>query len=61
MLNHFDCKVKIVAGRNATLKEELEQSLKSQYGDKVEIYGFTKNIQDLMFDSVLPLQGVVPM
>jgi len=51
LLNHFDCKVKIVAGRNATLKEDLEQSLKSKYSDKVEIYGFTKNIQDLMFDS----------
>jgi processive 1,2-diacylglycerol beta-glucosyltransferase len=31
--------------------EDLEQSLKSKYSDKVEIYGFTKNIQDLMFDS----------
>ena len=51
LLDHFDCKVKIVAGRNERLKEYLEQSLKSQYGDKVEIYGFTKDIQDLMLDS----------
>ncbi len=51
LLDHFDCKVKIVAGRNLKLKAALEQSLKSQYGDKVEIYGFTKNIQELMFDS----------
>lgn len=51
LLDHFDCKVKIVAGRNAKLKAILEESLKSRYGDKVEIYGFTKNIQDLMFDS----------
>lgn len=51
LLDHFDCKVKIVAGRNAKLKSKLEQSLKSQYGDKVEIYGFTKNIQDLMLAS----------
>ena len=51
LLDHFDCKVKIVAGRNEALKEHLEQSLKSQYGDKVEIYGFTKDIQDLMLDS----------
>lgn len=51
LLDHFDCKVKIVAGRNAKLKAKLEQSLISKYGDKVEIYGFTKNIQDLMLAS----------
>ena len=51
LLDHFDCRVKIVAGRNAKLKTKLEQSLKSKYGDKVEIYGFTKNIQDLMLAS----------
>ncbi|HEY2420222.1 MAG TPA: UDP-N-acetylglucosamine--LPS N-acetylglucosamine transferase [Neobacillus sp.] len=51
LLTNFDCKVKIVAGRNKKLKATLEQSLKSEYGDKVEIFGFTKNIQDLMFDS----------
>ena len=51
LLDHFDCKVKIVAGRNAKLKAKLEQSLVSKYGDQVEIYGFTKNIQDLMLAS----------
>lgn len=51
LLDHFDCKVSIVAGRNANLKAKLEQSLVSKYGDKVEIYGFTKNIQDLMLAS----------
>ena len=51
LLDHFDCKVKIVAGRNAKLKAKLEKSLLSKYGDKVEIYGFTKNIQDLMLAS----------
>ena len=51
LLDHFNCRVKIVAGRNVKLKVKLEQSLKNQYGDKVEIYGFTKNIQDLMLAS----------
>ena len=51
LLDHFDCQVKIVAGRNAKLKTKLEESLTSKYGDKVEIYGFTKNIQDLMLAS----------
>ena len=51
LLDNFDCRIKIVAGRNEKLKAKLEHSLKSQYGDKVEIYGFTKNIQDLMLAS----------
>jgi processive 1,2-diacylglycerol beta-glucosyltransferase len=51
LLEHFNCTIKIVAGRNAKLKNALEQELKGKYGDKVEIYGFTKNIQDLMFSS----------
>lgn len=51
LLDHFECHVKIVAGKNATLKTKLEMSLKSKYGDRVEIYGFTKNIQDLMLAS----------
>lgn len=51
LLNHFNCKVNIVAGKNEKLKSKLEKSLKAQYGDRVEIYGFTKNIQDLMLTS----------
>ena len=30
LLDHFDCTVKIVAGRNAKLKTKLEQSLIKQ-------------------------------
>ncbi|WP_058952915.1 MGDG synthase family glycosyltransferase [Clostridium tyrobutyricum] len=48
LLDNFNCTVKIVAGRNAELKKKLEKSLIKKYGNKVEIYGFTKNIQDLM-------------
>lgn len=51
LLDNFDCTVKMVAGRNVKLKTTLENSLKGTYGDKVEIYGFVKNIQDLMFAS----------
>ncbi|MDM5335637.1 glycosyltransferase [Ureibacillus composti] len=51
LLKNFDCKVKIVAGKNVKLKNKLEMSLKSKYGDRVEIYGFTQNIQDLMLTS----------
>ncbi len=50
LLDNFDCTVKIVAGRNVKMKTKLEHSLE-KYGDKVEIFGFTKNIQDLMLSS----------
>ncbi|WP_446897000.1 MGDG synthase family glycosyltransferase [Clostridium sp. LBM24168] len=48
LLDNFDCTVKIIAGRNTSLKNKLKKSLVKKYGDKVRIYGFTKNIQDLM-------------
>ncbi|WP_342433323.1 glycosyltransferase [Neobacillus sp. FSL H8-0543] len=51
MLNHFDCTVKIVAGKNEKLKTKLEKSLIDKYADRVEIYGFIQNIQDLMLTS----------
>jgi UDP-N-acetylglucosamine:LPS N-acetylglucosamine transferase len=49
LLSNFDCSVTIVAGRNEKLKEQLESSLLSKFGDRVEILGFVKNIQDYMF------------
>lgn len=49
LLKNFDCTVSIVAGRNEKLKVHLESSLSDPFGDRVEILGFVKNIQDLMF------------
>ena len=51
LLNHFNCRVKIIAGRNAILKRRLELTLKEKYGDRVEIFGFVENVQDLMVSS----------
>jgi UDP-N-acetylglucosamine:LPS N-acetylglucosamine transferase len=48
LLEHFHCSVSIIAGRNEKLKMELESSLKDRFGDRAQIYGFVKNIQDLM-------------
>ncbi|KKK39153.1 galactosyldiacylglycerol synthase [Mesobacillus campisalis] len=53
LLDHFDCNVRIVAGRNEKLKSNLELSLKKRYGDRVHIYGFTENIHQLMLHSDL--------
>lgn len=51
LLDNFNCVVKIVAGRNKSLRNKLQQSLGKVYGNKVKIYGFLENIQDLMLSS----------
>lgn len=51
LLKNFNCNVKIVAGRNKILRRRLERSLYEKYGNRVEIFGFTENIQDLMLAS----------
>lgn len=48
LLENFNCNVKIVAGRNKVLQRRLENTLKEEYGTRIEIYGFVENIQDLM-------------
>lgn len=51
LLKNYNCRVKIIAGRNAVLKRRLEMTLKENFRDRVEIYGFMENIQDLMLSS----------
>lgn len=51
LLKNFNCRVKIVTGRNKLLKRRLERTIGEQFGNRVEIYGFTENIQDLMLSS----------
>jgi UDP-N-acetylglucosamine:LPS N-acetylglucosamine transferase len=51
LLDHFDCTVSIIAGRNEKLKEELEASLQPRYGNRAKIHGFVDNIQDLMLSA----------
>jgi processive 1,2-diacylglycerol beta-glucosyltransferase len=51
LLKNFHCTVKIVAGKNRNLKKRLEQSLIQNYGDRVKIYGFVDNIEELMATS----------
>ncbi len=51
LLNNFNCIVKIAVGRNKKLKNRLEQTLGEKYKDRVEVYGFMENVQDLMISS----------
>jgi len=48
LLNNFNTRVTIVAGRNKILKNRLEETLGLKYGNRVKIYGFVDEIQDLM-------------
>lgn len=51
LLQNFNCTVKIVAGRNKAAKKKLENELCCKFQDKIKIYGFVNNIQDLMMSS----------
>ena len=51
LLENFNCSVKIVAGRNKAARKRLENTLYGKFGQKVEVYGFVNNIQDLMLSS----------
>jgi processive 1,2-diacylglycerol beta-glucosyltransferase len=55
LLRNFNCKINIIAGRNKVLKKRLENTLLDKYPDRVKIYGFVKNIQDLMIASDIAL------
>ncbi|GGL49228.1 MGDG synthase family glycosyltransferase [Sporolactobacillus putidus] len=51
LIENFGFNITIVAGRNEKLQAHLKKSLGKKYGDKVKIYGFTRNIQDLIASS----------
>ena len=51
ILSNYNSKVAIIAGRNKILKRRLELSLSEKFSGRVEIYGFTNNIQELMCES----------
>ncbi len=56
LLKNFNCKVKIITGRNKILKRRLERRLYERFGtERVEIFGFTENVQDLMLSSDLAI------
>jgi len=51
LLDNFNCNIRIIAGRNESMKEKLEKTLSQQYPGRVEILGFVTNIQDYMLTS----------
>lgn len=55
LLENFDCNVKVLAGRNVRLKSELENTLCVKYPNRLEVYAFTEQVQDLMLTSNIAL------
>lgn len=53
LLNHFNCRVKVVAGRNERILRRLLQKEKPRYGDRLEVFGFTRAIEEQMLASDL--------
>lgn len=51
LLDNYNCKVKIITGRNKVLKKRLESVMPEKYPGRVEIYGFVDNVQDLIASS----------
>ncbi len=60
LLKNFDCRVKLLCGRNKLLKKRLEHTLLEKYADRVEVLGFTENVQDLMLASDVILARASP-
>ncbi len=53
LLEHVDCSLTVICGRNKKLKELLEQTLGLVYGKRLQAHGFLENVQDYMAQSDL--------
>ncbi|MBQ1935231.1 MAG: UDP-N-acetylglucosamine--LPS N-acetylglucosamine transferase [Clostridia bacterium] len=53
LLNNFNCRVKVVAGRNERILRRLLHKEKPRYGDRLEVFGFTRAIEEQMLASDL--------
>lgn len=48
LLEHFNCKVKIITGKNTVLKNRLESKYGDQYHGRLEVYGYVTEVDKLM-------------
>lgn len=53
LLNNFNCRVKVLTGRNQSLREKFEKHEKKKYGERLDVYGFIDAIEELMLSSDL--------
>ena len=53
LLNNFNCRVKVLTGRNEKLRKKFEKQEKKKYGERLDVYGFIEAIEELMLSSDL--------
>lgn len=51
ILNNFNSSVKIICGRNKTLKKRMELTMLDKYKGRIEIFGFVTDIENIMAES----------
>ena len=51
ILNNFNSSVRIICGRNKTLKKRMELTLLDKYAGRVEIFGFVNDMENIMAES----------
>lgn len=51
LLNNFNCRVKVLTGRNEKLRRKFEKSEKKKYGERLDVHGFVEAIEELMLSS----------
>lgn len=59
ILRNYNSKVKIVVGRNKILKNKLITNL-SKFGNRVEVFGFVENIDEMMMNSDILISRASP-
>lgn len=51
LLNNFNCRVKVLTGRNQSLRNKFEENEKAKYGERIDVYGFVEAIEEVMLSS----------
>jgi processive 1,2-diacylglycerol beta-glucosyltransferase len=60
LAQNFDCRIRIICGRNKMLKKRLEYTCPEKYKKKIEILGFVTDIQNVMLDSDILITRASP-
>lgn len=51
LLDNFNCRVKVLTGRNESLRTKFQNNEKTKYGERIDVYGFVESIEELMLSS----------
>ena len=53
LLDNFNCRVKVLTGRNEKLRKKFEKQEKGKYAERLDVHGFVEAIEELMLSSDL--------